>query len=239
MTHTVIKTESIFKFTDPFTKILLMMALKRRFRYIMKQTKFSRAQMVKESGINIAYIVYILRMEVDKVSDNVVRSLAASFEICSLNRLFDPFEEMKKIKTEKYGPKLINTHRTIDNKSLWIWGHEYYGYQRILHNTLSIRKQSKSLTNLVSSDKTTIPGILTGEVKIDKPDSPDQRRFDFQQATKVVEEQKKIEKLWRVEKEHKLLDLSIEEEKRLINEIKSLQRTLDAVRGLIKIYRDL
>jgi hypothetical protein len=95
------------------------------------------------------------------------------------------------------------------------------------------------LTNLVSSDKTTIPGILTGEVKIDKPDSPDQRRFDFQQATKVVEEQKKIEKLWRVEKEHKLLDLSIEEEKRLINEIKSLQRTLDAVRGLIKIYRDL
>jgi transcriptional regulator with XRE-family HTH domain len=234
MTHTVIKTESIFRFTDPFTKVLLMMALKRRLRYIMKQTKFSRAQIVKESGINIAYIVYILRMEVDKVSDNVVRSLAVAFEIFSLDKLFSPHDEALRIQAEKYGPKMINAHRTIDHKSLWVWGHEYYGYQRILHNTLSIKKQSKSLANLVGSDKVTIPDILTGGVKIDKPDSPDQRRFDFQQATKVVEEQKKVEKIRESgkvsDKYEVLIKLLREKEADLLNELTN-------IKALIGIYK--
>jgi hypothetical protein len=129
---------------------------------------------------------------------------------------------------------MINAHRTIDHKSLWVWGHEYYGYQRILHNTLSIKKQSKSLANLVGSDKVTIPDILTGEVKIDKPDSPDQRRFDFQQATKVVEEQKKVEKIRESgkvsDKYEVLIKLLREKEADLLNELTN-------IKALIGIYK--
>lgn len=228
------KVVPLFRFPELSTKVLLMQAIKRRIEFIQNETKLSFSQISKQSGINIAYIVYIFKRNHKILSDNVVRNIAAEFGITSLKPDFDPVIESENIARTNQVLASIHRFRIVNNMSIFMWMKKYASYRDDKFNKIALDFNPPKLPPVFAVlDKSVNTTIVMKELESPAPDSPEQRKYNYAQATKIVEEGKKIE---RAKKEkpvndrfEKLLLLLKEEEK-------CLENKLESVKALIKMY---
>jgi len=229
------KQKSIYKFTDPSTKILLMFCIKRRIKFILKETGYSIAEFCRQSGINIAYVIYILKMNTKIVSDNVVRHLAIAFEINAFRNEFDYYVELEDIRHDKDQIKSIDIHALVNSISLWRWANRYRANRKYIESNLILNYQR----NKAVEQGVKVHENLEREITVDHAPTPQERKFNYNEAMKSVQEHfipkekpvpSQTELNLLTAKQKTLFQYLLEKEAELLKE-------LESVRTLIKIYQ--
>ena len=154
----------------------------------------SNAEFCKQSGINIAYVFYILKRNHKIVSDNVIRNIASEFEITSLMPLFDPFKESEDIARSDQGLQNITKFKIIRGYTLLKWTKLYDEHRKRIFDKIILNYKPQELFIFEKSKEILEQIGIPVDIESPKPDSISQRKFNFEEAARIVEERKQIEK---------------------------------------------